>query len=274
MDITATAFEIGKLEIRWYGIIIVLGMIVGIWWVERQFRRQKLNPDEFLTMCVIGLPLAIIGARLYYVFTHWNLFSHNPGKILAIWEGGLAIHGGLFVGLAFAIIYTKIKKLPFLAMTDAIVPGVAIAQAIGRWGNYVNQEAYGTPTTLPWAIKVNGQWVHPTFAYESLWNVAVFFALIWFLKRPHRHGQALAWYFILYSFGRFFIEFIREDAVPVDLGLFSIPASSLVSLACMAGGGLLLYFLRKNPLVNVYPSAAPAPTWRTKQKPKKKKKRK
>lgn len=251
--VSPIAFSIGGLTVRWYGIIVVLGMIAGITLAERIAARQGYKDDEILTLSLFMLPVGVIGARLYHVIVHWSHYADNIGAVFKIWEGGLAIHGGVMLASLCVIVYCRVRKLGCLQLLDTLMPGVLLGQAIGRWGNYFNQEAYGIPTDLPWGIDIGGVSHHPTFLYESLWNLAMFFVLLWLLKRKHPHGEIFGWYWILYSIGRFFIELIREDRMDIDVFGVILPYNSLFSLIAIAFGVIWIIVLRKTkPKVLIY----------------------
>ena len=172
-----TAFTLLGFDIRWYGICVGLGFILAIYVSYIRAPRYGIKSDYILDLAIWMIPAAVIGARAYYVLFHWHYYSGDFWRILDIRSGGLAIHGGLILGIITAFCFCKQKKIDFPVMADLILPSVALAQSIGRWGNFFNSEAHGGPTTLPWAIEVQGELVHPTFLYESLWC----FALFWFL---------------------------------------------------------------------------------------------
>lgn len=206
-------FQSPLLNIRWYGVLIGLGMLMAIWVGLRLIKRFGLNEDAMLDAVLWAVPSGILGARLYYVVFHWDYYGSRLSETFRIWEGGLAIHGGLFAGVLAAYLYFRIKKIDFWPYLDIAMPALALAQAIGRWGNYFNQEAYGSLTDLPWGMLIQGQKVHPTFLYESIWDLLLFFLLyrvLWRMKKPT--GWATAFYMVLYSVGRFFIEAIRTDS--------------------------------------------------------------
>lgn len=194
----------------------------------------------------------LIGARLYYVLFNWGYYSSWPLKILAVWEGGLAIHGGLLAGGLTAVIYSIRKKLPVLTYLDIMAPSAPLGQAIGRWGNFFNQEAFGTPTDLPWKLYIEPyhrppdlatfEYFHPTFLYESLWNFLVFSLLYFLLRRRLQRmpGALLLCYIALYSVGRFFVEGLRIDS----LMLGSLRAAQVMSLALIAVSLVGLAWLR------------------------------
>ena len=208
------AFEIFGLEIRWYGILIASGVLIGTILALREARRIGFDEELILDLLIWEVPLCLIGARLYYVIFSWDLYKDNPIEALNIRHGGLAIHGALITAIIVAIIFTRIKKINFWTLADICGPSLILAQAIGRWGNYINQEAYGVPTDLPWGIMVNGVKVHPTFLYESIWNFLVFLFLIWYRKNKKKEeGEVFLLYLSLYSFIRFFIKGLRIDSL-------------------------------------------------------------
>lgn len=238
------AFSIFGISIRWYGILIALGLLTGILTASYTCRIKGISYDKLLDILIIVLPIAIIGARLYYVLFEFDYYRNNLSEILNIRAGGLAIHGGVIFGVLAAGIYTKIKRLDFFKYADAAAPSLIIAQAIGRWGNFFNQEAHGGPVSngfishFPEFIKrgmfIDGQYYHPTFLYESIWNLIVFAILIFILKKSKKTGLAAFSYIGLYSIGRFFIEGLRTDSLM--LGNFRI--AQLVSLS-----GILVWII-------------------------------
>lgn len=229
------AFEIFGISIRWYGILIGTGMLLGAYLAMKEAKRLGLEEERLLDALIVALPCAIIGARLYYVL--FNLDAYN-----SIWEamnirsGGLAIHGGVLAAFGSFWIFSKVKNMDFWKWLDIVAPSLILGQAIGRWGNFINQEAHGGPTDLPWGIMVNGQKVHPTFLYESLGNLIIFFILYKMRKHKKFDGQLIAWYMILYSAIRFFIEGMRTDSL--YLGSFRV--AQLISLLLIGLGIVLL----------------------------------
>lgn len=230
------AFSILGISIRWYGILIALGLVTGILIANYTCKLKGISYDKLIDILIVALPAAIIGARLYYVLFEFDYYKNNLLEIVNIREGGLAIHGGVIFGVLAAAIYIKLKKLEFFKYADAAAPSLIIAQAIGRWGNFFNQEAHGGPVSkefishFPKFIQrgmfIDGQYYHPTFLYESLWNLMVFVILILILKKSKKTGLAAFSYIGLYSIGRFFIEGLRTDSLM--LGNFRI--AQLVSL--------------------------------------------
>lgn len=235
------AFEIFGLSIRWYGILIGSGMILGAWLAMREARRVGLNDDTLIDALIIALPIAILGARLYYVL--FNLSDYDSLlEALNFRSGGLAIHGGVLAGVGSFWVYAKIKKLDFFKWLDIVAPSIILGQAIGRWGNYINQEAHGGETTLPWGIMIDGIKYHPTFLYESLANLIIFVVLVIIRKKKKFDGQIIALYMILYSVVRFFIEGLRTDSL--YLGEFRV--AQLISIALILGGLALYGIMGKN----------------------------
>lgn len=236
------AFTIFGIDVMWYGVLIALGMLIGIALAIREAKRVGISEDDVLNIAIIAIPVAIICARLYYVIFSWDYYSQNPGEIFNIRGGGLAIHGGLIGGILTGFIYAKVKKLDFFKTADAVMVGMPLAQAIGRWGNFINGEAHGGPTSLPWGIMVDGVKVHPTFLYESIWDFGIFLFIMFYMRKKKTYeGEVIVSYITLYSIGRFFIEGLRTDSLmfgPIRMAQFI----SLVGVV----GGLVLHFYLKN----------------------------
>lgn len=237
------AFTIAGLEVRWYGILISIGMFLGLYLALREIRRLGEDEDQLITLFLYAIPAAIVGARLYYVafsgMLDWYL-SH-PLQIIDTRQGGMAIHGGLIGGFLAGWLYTRRHQINFRKWADAVAPSIALGQAIGRWGNFFNQEAYGRLTNLPWAMYIDGAYRHPTFLYESLWDLLVFALLL--RQRWHKRfeGEIVLWYFLLYSVGRFFIEALRTDS----LMLGPLRVAQLLSLVLVIVSSFLLWRGRK-----------------------------
>ena len=220
--IDRVAFTVFGVEIYWYAIIIVIGMIVGVSSILLLAKHKKLNPDDLLDIILFALPLGIVGARLYYVITDWD-DSWTFAQIFAIRDGGLAIYGGIIGGLITGLVVARIKKMTWqdiLAMLDIFAVGVIIGQSIGRWGNFVNQEAYGQLITnpalqfFPLAVYVHGSWYHATFFYESMWNLVGYIGLLILnIKKPDWRGISCFSYFVYYGLGRAWIEGLRSDSL-------------------------------------------------------------
>ncbi len=220
------AFTVFNLDVRWYGLLIAAGILIAILIIYQRAPGHDINPEKTIDLILITLPLSIIGARLYYVISNWDYYQGDFNKIIDIRAGGLAIHGGLIVGFLMAVLLCSIWKIRPLNLLDLSVPAVALAQSIGRWGNYFNQEAYGIPTSLPWAIDVNGVMVHPTFLYESIWCFLLFLLLSFIDSRRSFEGQVFLLYGILYSLERFFVEWLRIDSLMIG----SFRTAQVVSL--------------------------------------------
>lgn len=209
------AFTFFGIEVRWYGVLIALGMVLATIITYKRAPRHDLEPDRILDFILICIPSGIIGARLYYIVFNWSMYEGDFLKMINLRLGGLAIHGGLIFGIAAAVILCAVWKIRPLNVMDLAVPGVALAQAIGRWGNYFNSEAHGGPTDLPWAVMVNGQTYHPTFLYESIWCFLLFLFLIYMDNHRRFEGQIFLLYGILYSVERFFVEALRTDSLMI-----------------------------------------------------------
>lgn len=265
-DIDRYGIQIGPLNLRFYGIIIMFGALMATLLAQRLLRRKKHDPDIVWDGLIWALIFGIIGARLYHVFTPsisaggWQQtlnYLRNPVSILTTWEGGLGMPGALIGGALGLYIFARRNKISLALILDVAAPGVALAQAIGRWGNFVNQELYGPPTDLPWGIfiepvyRLNTTWngvplsqfeyFHPLFLYESIWNLANMFFLLWLMRRFEgrlKDGDVFFAYLVVYPLGRFMLEFIRLDYVP----LFAINLNQLVMLivALVSGAALFL----------------------------------
>jgi phosphatidylglycerol:prolipoprotein diacylglycerol transferase len=241
----AILFSWGPLTIRWYGVLIVTGMAVGVFLACRETRRQELNPDHFFNMCLAVLPAAIIGSRLYYVAFNWAYYSADPVRIFALWEGGLAIHGGIIGGALAFIVMGIYYRFGVWKAFDITAPSLVLGQAIGRWGNFFNQEAYGyevSPQKIPWAMFIDGAYRHPTFLYESIWDVLIFAFLLWYRRRRNLvTGDVALMYIILYSAGRLVIESFRTDSLM--LGGWRV--AQLVSAAAIILAPLIMWLRRR-----------------------------
>lgn len=247
MPDSGIALQIGTITIRWYGLLIASGIALGFFLTYQEVKRQHLDPDILANILLLLLPCGIIGARLYYVACNMDYYGDYPWQIFQIWRGGLAIHGGIIAAVIAGIIYTHSQKIDFLRWADLLVPAVSLAQAIGRWGNFFNQEAYGYPTNLPWAMYIDGAYRHPTFLYESIWDIVVFMILWRLLRREHKIGSVFASYLVLYSIGRFFIEMLRTDSLM--FGPFR--AAMVISGVGVIVGVIILNRIRKKPAVDV-----------------------
>jgi phosphatidylglycerol:prolipoprotein diacylglycerol transferase len=242
------AFKIGSYAIRWYGVLISLALGLGTYLAYREAARQDIDPDHILNIALLVAPAAIVGARIYYVVFAWEAYKDNILEAFAIWHGGLAIHGGLIAGVLVGYLYVKHHNLSFWKLADIIAPSIILGQAIGRWGNFFNQEAHGGPVTqefinyFPQFIQkgmyIKGVYYHPTFLYESVWNFLVFLFLL-FLRRKKNvpTGTIFLSYFILYSIGRLFIEGLRTDS----LMLGPVRVAQLVSVGLIVAASVILY---------------------------------
>lgn len=234
--------------IPWYSVLMVLGIVMAILVGEKEERRLGLPKDTVIDLALVAVPCGIVGARLYYVAMSWESFAPNPISILYIWEGGIAVYGSIIGGMLGVLICAKRKKLPYWRLIDTLIPGVLLAQAIGRWGNYFNMEAYGPEIRNPLfqffplgvLIPQGGGyvWHMATFFYESLWDFCGFWAL-WNLRKTQReNGNTFCWYLLIYGSGRFIIEHLREDS----LYLGGVRISQLLSLVfCAVGAAVLLW---------------------------------
>ena len=237
MRINPVAFTIFGIEVKWYGILIALGVFLAIFITEKMAERKNytkgLYKDISTDVSLFAVLIGVLGARLYYVIFEWEYYSEHLNEIFAIRNGGLAIYGGIIFGGLTIYFFCKRKKVNCLTLLDCVAPGLALAQAIGRWGNYINGEAHGGVTDLPWAILVDGQRVHPTFFYESIVNFSIFLFLYFYLsKRQKFEGQLISVYTIVYGIARFFIEGMRTDSLYI--GDFRV--SQLVSIGIIIFG--------------------------------------
>lgn len=228
--ISRVAFTIAGTDIYWYAVLIVSAIVIGIIWSLLKSGRYNIKFDTILDLCIFMIPISILCARAYYVIFNLNYYTSNPLEILDFRNGGLAIYGGIIGAVITIIVFCKIKKVNILNLTDYIAPIIPLGQAIGRWGNYINIEAYGTETNLPLKMEVieNGvtKYVHPTFLYESVGNFILFLILLKISKSRNFSGQITLLYFIGYAFIRFFIEDLRTDSLMMG----NIRVSQLLSL--------------------------------------------
>ena len=236
------AFSIFGFDVRWYGILIGIGFVLAILISYKRAPGFGIKEDYVLDFAIFLIPFSIIGARLYYVIFSWDYYAGDIRKILDIRSGGLAIHGGLIAGLIVALLVCRHRKIRLRDLADLVFPQVAMAQSIGRWGNYFNSEAHGGPTDLPWGIMVDGVKVHPTFLYESLWCMGIFLFLLWLSKKRRFGGQIALLYGMLYSFERFFVEALRTDSLMI--GPFK--QAQVLSACVFAVCALLYLFLRRS----------------------------
>lgn len=231
-------YQVGPLTLRWYGVLMATAMGLGLWLAQREARRRGVAGESLLKASELALLGGLVGARLYYVLFNLDYYSQFPSKIFAVWEGGLAIHGGVLGGILVGGGYTWLRRLPLREYLDIAAPSLALGQAIGRWGNFFNEEAFGTPTSLPWKLFISrasrpieyaqAEYFHPTFLYESLWDFLVFCLLIGFFRDrlSRAPGALFLTYLGFYSLGRFFTEGLRTD--PLMMG--PIRVAQLVSV--------------------------------------------
>lgn len=221
------AFNIGNFEIRWYGILIVLGIFIGMFIAYYNSKKLNLDFEKIIDGFLVAFPCAIVGARAYYVFFEFDNFKNNIWSIFNLRTGGLAIHGGLIGALIGTIIYCKFKKIEMMKYLDVVAPSLILAQAIGRWGNFMNGEAHGDvvsyefiskfPEFIQKGMYLDGHYYNPTFLYESIWNLIIFLILMIILhkKKSNENGVVIASYAVLYSVGRLFIESLRTDSLMI-----------------------------------------------------------
>ena len=241
-------FEAGPFALRWYGLCIALGIIVATWLTGRELARKGYEPTLALDSLFLVVPLGFVGARIYHVITDYDLYADDPiPGVFAVWNGGLGIYGAVAGGFLGLVLFGWYRGVSPLVLADAAAPGLILAQAIGRWGNYFNQELFGRPSDLPWAIRIapenrpaqfaDVEAFHPTFLYESIWNLLVCFVLLWIARRfadRLRDGDLVLLYVSLYSVGRFFVETLRVDPAFLIGGSIrgNLFVSSLLALGC------------------------------------------
>lgn len=244
------AFSIFGLDIRWYGILIASGMVLGALLALAESRRVGFNENYILDIILVSVPSAIVGARLYYVIFEWNNYKNNLLEIFALRQGGLAIHGGVIAAVIAAAIYTTVRRVDFLKAADICAPSIILGQAIGRWGNFFNQEAYGGPVSREFISRfpefiqrqmfIEGAYHHPTFLYEFLWNIIVFTILILYRRKNKVDGIVFFMYIALYSVGRFFIEGMRTDSLMMG----NLRTAQVISVILILGSLISIFFLK------------------------------
>lgn len=247
------AFDLFGFEVMWYGILIGFGIVLAFILAYKNAKKKGLNFDVLIDIFLVSFPCAIIGARAYYVIFEWSNYKDDLLSIFNIRQGGLAIHGGLIGAFLAAFIYTRIKKIKFLAYADLVAPSIILAQAVGRWGNFMNSEAHGDVVSKEFILKfpkfiqdgmyINGQYYNPTFLYESIWDILVCIILVVILYKVKKgyEGVVISSYMILYSIGRFFIEGLRTDSL-MFLGL---RMAQLISLAGIILGVIFIFIIVK-----------------------------
>ena len=258
--LSRVAFSVLGKDVYWYGIFIGLGVILGVVFAMLEAKRTKQDPDLYVDFVIYALIFAIIGARLYYVIFSWDYYSANPAKIFALREGGLAIYGGIIGAVLTAIVYCKKKKVDFWLLADTACPSIAFGQMMGRWGNFFNREAFGGFTDGPFAMRlrldqvrpgdvsqqvldnlmnfggVDYIQVHPTFLYESVWNLCLFLLLVLYRPKKKFGGQIFGLYFLGYALGRVWIEGLRTDQLLIG----GFPVSQLLSMGIIVASVVFL----------------------------------
>ncbi|HII1208194.1 TPA: prolipoprotein diacylglyceryl transferase [Staphylococcus aureus] len=272
--IDPVAFNLGPLSVRWYGIIIAVGILLGYFVAQRALVKAGLHKDTLVDIIFYSALFGFIAARIYFVIFQWPYYAENPGEIIKIWHGGIAIHGGLIGGFIAGVIVCKVKNLNLFQIGDIVAPSIILAQGIGRWGNFMNHEAHGGPVSrafleqlhLPNFIienmYINGQYYHPTFLYESIWDVAGFIILV-NIRKHLKLGETFFLYLTWYSFGRFFIEGLRTDSLMLTS---NIRVAQLVSiLLILISISLIIYRrIKYNPPLYSKVGALPWPTKKVK----------
>ncbi|SBA57487.1 prolipoprotein diacylglyceryl transferase [Staphylococcus aureus] len=272
--IDPVAFNLGALSVRWYGIIIAVGILLGYFVAQRALVKAGLHKDTLVDIIFYSALFGFIAARIYFVIFQWPYYAENPSEIIKIWHGGIAIHGGLIGGFLAGVIVCKVKNLNPFQIGDIVAPSIILAQGIGRWGNFMNHEAHGGPVSrafleqlhLPNFIienmYINGQYYHPTFLYESIWDVAGFIILV-NIRKHLKLGETFFLYLTWYSIGRFFIEGLRTDSLMLTS---NIRVAQLVSiLLILISISLIVYRrIKYNPPLYSKVGALPWPTKKVK----------
>ncbi len=274
--VSSVALHIGGKAIYWYGILIALGVLVALAFCMKQRVKYGISEDNLLDGVLWGVPLAIVGARIYYVIFYLSEFQNADGSLdwgraVAIWDGGLAIYGGVIAAFLSCYVLSRRRGFPLGAFTDLIVMGLLIGQAIGRWGNFMNREAFGSETALPWRMELltrSGEAVdvHPTFLYESLWNVVGLLLIVFIISKARRFDGENTWfYFLWYGIGRFWIEGLRTDSLYLfdwTIGGQPIRVSQALSLVMILLSAFILFYhikLRPHPPGTRYVDRVNAP---------------
>ena len=254
------AFKLGPFLVHWYGIIIASGAALGVMLAINETKRQRISADDIYDLVLWALPIGLIGARIYYVIFEWQYYSQHLNEIIAIWQGGIAIYGGLIAGGITLIVFCRQRSLSVWQVLDVVTPGIMLGQVIGRWGNFVNQEAFGSavsrsflqqlhlPNFIVQQMYIGGAYHQPTFLYESVWNLIGFIIML-FLRRTKKLkvGYLTGFYLIWYSLGRCFIEYFRSDS----LMLGNIKVAQLISLSLIVIGIIVIIkSTKKNELYN------------------------
>ncbi|CCI87315.1 prolipoprotein diacylglyceryl transferase [Lactobacillus gigeriorum] len=253
LALSPIAFQLGSLSVKWYGVIMAVAIILATTMAISEGKKRQIISDDFIDLLLWAVPLGYVGARIYYVVFEWGYYSQHPDQIIAIWQGGIAIYGGLLAGLVVLLVFCYRRMLPPFLMLDIIAPGVMAAQILGRWGNFMNQEAHGGVTSLAFLqslhlpkfiidqMYINGHYYQPTFLYESVLNLL---GLILILSLRHRkglfkQGEVFLFYVIWYAVVRFFVEGLRTDSLYI--GGFIRVSQALSLVLFFAGIGILIY---------------------------------
>ncbi len=255
LTINPIAFHLGNLSVKWYGVIMAVAIVLATWMSISEGKKRQIESDDFIDLLLWAVPLGYVGARIYYVIFEWGYYSQHPNQIIAIWNGGIAIYGGLIAGLIVLLVFCYKRMLPPFLMLDVISPGIMAAQILGRWGNFINQEAHGGPTTLHFLeslhlpefiiqqMKINGVYYQPTFLYESLFNLIGLIIILSLRHKKHffKQGEVFMSYLMWYSVVRFFVEGLRTDSLYI-FGVIRV--SQFLSLILFIGV-LFLFIYRR-----------------------------
>lgn len=262
--------QIGSFPIYWYGVIIAAGVFIGLFLAQREAQRQDLQKDSIIDLIILAVPISIIFARIYYVTFEWDAYQGGPWwKFFAVWEGGIAIHGALIGAILTAIFFTRYKGISFWKMVDVLAPSLILGQAIGRWGNFMNQEAHGgamsqaafenfhqyLPDFIMNQMCIGGTYYYPTFLYESIWDLIVFGLLLILRRKNPLRGEVFLGYMMLYSVGRFFIEGLRTDSLYIIPGVVRI--AQVVSILMIVAAIAILAYRRKSGMADVHYDGEP-----------------
>jgi phosphatidylglycerol---prolipoprotein diacylglyceryl transferase len=254
------AFSLGPIQVHWYGIIIGSGLALALYLAIREGNKRGLPKETFADLMIWAIPLAIISARIYYVLFEWGYYAQHPSEIIQIWHGGIAIHGALIGSILTVIFFARSRGISFWKITDIAAPSLILGQAIGRWGNFMNQEAHGgevsrtflenlhLPDFIINQMYINGSYYHPTFLYESVWDFVGFILLILLRRVNLRRGELFLSYLIWYSIGRFFIEGMRTDSLMLT---WSLRMAQLISIVLVVVAVGILLYRRKSGLAEV-----------------------
>lgn len=257
-------FHIGSFTLRWYGLLIASAVLIGVNLSIYLAKKRRMDGETIGDLAIWLVVAAIPCARLYFVLFNWNDYQYHLGDVVAVWKGGIAIHGAIIGGILATMAFSKFKKISFWSLADVVVPSVALGQAIGRWGNFFNSEAFGSPTNLPWKLYIPStrrppefqdvEYFHPTFLYESLWNLGVFgiLMLLFFrslsARKPLKNGTLFLLYLIIYSLGRVWIEALRTDSLMFG----SLRMAQVISLVGVAAGSFgLVWLYRQRSKVSI-----------------------